>query len=84
MSASSPQPNRGWVEAHSFDLNTYATRPMPLPDGLAIASDTPRIGIGFDWAGLCKATGLARGLKSTTALPLGNADSHDARKPLAA
>ncbi|WP_375449972.1 mandelate racemase/muconate lactonizing enzyme family protein [uncultured Devosia sp.] len=49
------QPNAGWVEAHSFDIDTYTTRPLRLQDGLAVAPDTPGIGVEFDWAKLRKA-----------------------------
>jgi hypothetical protein len=31
----------GWVEAHSFDIDHYTTRPLKLADGLAIALDEP-------------------------------------------
>ena len=43
------QPNAGWVEAHSFDIDSYTTRPLQLRDGLAIAPDAPGIGVEFDW-----------------------------------
>ena len=46
------QPNAGWVEAHSFDIDQYTTRPLQLQDGLAVAPDTPGSGVEFDWAKL--------------------------------
>ena len=46
------QPNAGWVEAHSFDIDTYTKRPLELLNGLAVAPDTPGTGVEFDWARL--------------------------------
>lgn len=46
------QPNAGWVEAHSFDIDAYTTRPLQLRDGRALAPDTPGTGVTFDWAKL--------------------------------
>lgn len=43
------QPNAGWVEAHSFDIDTYTKRPLVLDRGLAVAPDEPGIGVEFDW-----------------------------------
>jgi hypothetical protein len=43
------QANAGWVEAHSFDIDAYTTRPLTLRDGLAIAPDQPGVGVVFDW-----------------------------------
>jgi L-alanine-DL-glutamate epimerase-like enolase superfamily enzyme len=43
------QPNAGWVEAHSFDIDTYTTRPLVLEAGRAVAPDTPGVGVTFDW-----------------------------------
>ena len=42
------QPNAGWLEAHSFDIDQYTTRPLVLRDGLAVAPDTPGTGVVFD------------------------------------
>jgi L-alanine-DL-glutamate epimerase-like enolase superfamily enzyme len=42
-------PSDGWVEAHSFDIDQYTTRPLVLEDGRAIASDEPGTGVTFDW-----------------------------------
>ena len=43
------QPNAGWVEAHSFDIDQYTTRPLKLSHGLAVALDSPGTGVEFDW-----------------------------------
>lgn len=49
------QPNAGWVEAHSFDIDQYTKRPLQLRDGQAIAPDTPGSGVDFDWMALAAA-----------------------------
>lgn len=49
MSLVAAQPNAGWVEAHSFDLDAYTTRPLVLEGGRAVAPDAPGIGVSFDW-----------------------------------
>jgi L-alanine-DL-glutamate epimerase-like enolase superfamily enzyme len=49
VSLVSSQPNAGWLEAHSFDIDAWTTRPLVLRDGRAVASDTPGIGVSFDW-----------------------------------
>jgi L-alanine-DL-glutamate epimerase-like enolase superfamily enzyme len=49
------QPNAGWVEAHSFDIDAYTTRPLSLRDGLALAPDQPGLGVVFDWGKLAAA-----------------------------
>ena len=43
------QSNGGWVEHHSFPIDEYTKRPLLKKDGLAIAPDTPGIGVEFDW-----------------------------------
>jgi len=42
-------PSEGWVEAHSFDIDQYTTRPLVLEAGRAIAPDEPGSGVTFDW-----------------------------------
>jgi L-alanine-DL-glutamate epimerase-like enolase superfamily enzyme len=42
------QPNGGWLEAHSFDLDAYTTRPLVLEHGLAVAPDAPGTGVSLD------------------------------------
>ena len=46
------QPNAGWLEHHSFPIDKYTRRPFVLEDGLAVAPDTPGVGVDFDWAKL--------------------------------
>jgi L-alanine-DL-glutamate epimerase-like enolase superfamily enzyme len=42
-------PSDGWVEAHSFDIDQYTTRPLLLDGGRAVAPDEPGVGVAFDW-----------------------------------
>jgi L-alanine-DL-glutamate epimerase-like enolase superfamily enzyme len=42
-------PSDGWVEAHSFDIDQYTTRPLLLDRGRAVAPDEPGVGVTFDW-----------------------------------
>jgi L-alanine-DL-glutamate epimerase-like enolase superfamily enzyme len=39
----------GWLEVHSFPIDEYTMRPLVIEDHLAVASDTPGIGVTFDW-----------------------------------
>ncbi|MEO1313280.1 MAG: mandelate racemase/muconate lactonizing enzyme family protein [Pseudomonadota bacterium] len=49
VSLVSAQPNPGLIEAHSFPIDTYTTRPLVLKEGRAQAPDTPGTGVVFDW-----------------------------------
>lgn len=42
-------PNRSYLEAHGFGLESYIARPLAIQDGFAIAPETPGHGIEFDW-----------------------------------
>lgn len=42
-------PSDGWVEAHSFDIDHYTTRPLVLEAGRAVAPNEPGTGVSFDW-----------------------------------
>ncbi len=39
----------GWMEVHSFPIDTYTTRPLVVEDHMAVAPDTPGTGVIFDW-----------------------------------
>ena len=54
VSLVSSQINAGWLEVHSFPIDTYTTRPLVIKDHLAIAPDTPGIGVEFDWKKLAE------------------------------
>lgn len=49
VSLVSAQPHAGWMEIHSFPIDQYTRRPLVLEEGLAVAPDTPGIGVEFDF-----------------------------------
>lgn len=46
------QPNAGWLEVHSFPIDSYTRRPLIVEEHLAVASDEPGTGVSFDWTAL--------------------------------
>jgi L-alanine-DL-glutamate epimerase-like enolase superfamily enzyme len=52
VSLMAAQPHAGWLEAHSFPIDSYTTRPLVVEQHLAVAPSVPGNGVEFDWARL--------------------------------
>jgi len=49
VSLMASQPHAGWLEVHSFPIDRYTHRPLVIENHLAVAPDTPGIGVEFKW-----------------------------------
>ncbi|MEP6557624.1 MAG: mandelate racemase/muconate lactonizing enzyme family protein [Burkholderiales bacterium] len=49
------QPRAGWLEVHSFPIDSYTMQPLRMENGLAVAPSQPGIGVRFDWEKLADA-----------------------------
>ena len=47
VSLVSSQVNSGWLEAHSFYIDQYTTRPLVLEHGMAMAPDQAGMGLNL-------------------------------------
>ena len=50
----------GWLELHSFPIEHYTERPVPIEGERAVAPDEPGIGVAFDWSKLHAANDRAQ------------------------
>jgi L-alanine-DL-glutamate epimerase-like enolase superfamily enzyme len=46
----------GWLEVHSFPIDTYTTRPLVIRNAEAVAPEIPGTGVVFDWSKLAPHT----------------------------
>jgi len=49
VSLMASQPHAGWMEVHSFPIDTYTKRPLVVEDHMAVAPDAPGTGVVFNW-----------------------------------
>jgi L-alanine-DL-glutamate epimerase-like enolase superfamily enzyme len=49
-------PNRSYLEAHGFGLDTYLAQPLEIREGYAIAPERAGHGVDFDWEKLAALT----------------------------
>lgn len=61
VSLVSGQENAGWLEVHSFPIDTYTKRPLVIDSHMAVAPDQPGTGVEFDWDKLSDAHDGAKG-----------------------